>query len=187
MAKVALNTALSALRGRVDAWVYRNTDRGLVVAKRPQSTAAPSPAQLAVREQFAAAAAYAKAVLTDPVLGPRYTAVAATAGMKPYPFALTDYLTPPTVHAVDAAGYHGAIGDVLKVHASDRFEVTGVTVTIRDGADAVLEQGAAVLTEGLWHRTATTAIAAGTAVKIQAIATDRPGHTGSDIVPLVVA
>lgn len=187
MAKAALNSALSALSGRIDAWVYRETDNGLVVTKRPQNSTPPSPAQLAIREQFAAAAAYAKAVLADPVLGPRYTAAAKTAGLKPYPFALTDYLTPPTVHAIDTAEYHGAIGDVLKVHASDRFEVTGVTVVIRNAADAVLEQGVAVLTAGLWVYTATTAIAAGTAVKIQAIATDHPGHTSSDIVPLVVA
>ena len=30
-----------------------------------------------------------------------------------------NFLTPPVVHAIDAAGYHGRIGDAIKVLASD--------------------------------------------------------------------
>jgi len=187
MAKIALNSALASLQGGLDNWVYRKTAAGFIVAKRPVNDRPASPAQREVRERFRAASAYATAVLADPVLGPRYAAAAAAAKQQRYPFALGDYLNPPDVPAIDASTYHGAIGDVIKVEAVDRFEVTGVTVVLRDGANAVLEQGAAVLTGGLWHYTATTAVAPGTLLAIEATATDRPGHTGNRTLTLTVA
>ena len=79
------------------------------------------------------------------------------------------------------------MGEVLKIRATDYFEVVGDTVTIRDAGNAVLEAGATVLAEGSWHYTATKAIAVDVAVTIEAIATDHPGHTGSHSVQLAVA
>lgn len=188
MAKIALNSALSSLQGKLDNWVYRKTGGGFVVAKRPEASGtAPSAGQIAVREQFRAAAAYAKAAVADPVLGPRYAAAAAAVKQQAYAFALGDYLNPPEVRAIDASGYHGAIGDPIKVLATDGFEVTGVTVILRSAADAVLEQGAAVLVDGVWRYAATTVVAIGTSVAIEAVATDRPGHTGARTLALLVA
>ena len=187
MAKAALNSALTSLRGSIDNWVYRKTGDGLVVTRRPQITAPPSPAQLAVRELFRAAAAYAKTAMADPVQGPRYAAAAAQMGLRPFALAVSDFLKPPVVQAIDPVGYHGAVGDAIKVRAFDEFEVTGVTVELRDAADVVLEQGPAVLAEGTWRYLATTPVAAGTALTIRAVATDRPGNTGSLQLPLVVA
>jgi hypothetical protein len=187
MAKIGLNSALTRITGTIDNWVYRNTGEGMVVAKRPLNMKPPTAAQLAVRQLFADAATYAKAAIADSVVGPRYAAAAAAVGQRPFPFAVADFLNEPVVEAIDSALYHGAIGNVIKVRALDDFEVAGVTVAIRDAANAVLEQGAAIFADGLWHYTATTAIAAGTAVTIEAVATDRPGHSGSRQVPLVVA
>jgi hypothetical protein len=184
MAKIELDPAFTSFRGGLGNFVYRKTSDGIIASQRVENTAAPTAAQLAVRQRFSGAAAYAKSMLADPVEGPRYLAAAAAKGMRPVAFAVADFLTPPAVQAVAAAGYHGAVGDVIIVRATDDFEVRGVTVALRDAANAVLEQGAAVLADGRWHY---TAIAAGTAVTIEAVATDRPGHTGSLQHPLVVA
>lgn len=188
MAKAALNSALISVRGTIDNWVYRKTTDGLVIARRPEGSQLPRPGQIEAREQFRAAVAYAKAVQVDPVLGPRYAAAAAASGLRSLPFAVRDFLTPPHVDAIDATAYHGAIGDVIKVRARDHFEVAGVTLIIRGANNAVREQGAALLgADGLWHYTATTATPVGTAVKLEAVAMDRPGHTGSRQEPVVVA
>lgn len=187
MAKVELNSALSALSGRMDNWVYRRTRRGVSVGKRPLMTRPPTLAQVAVRDRFRQAAAYAKAALLDPALRSRYEAVARSRALAAFPCALTDFLTPPRVDAIDLGAYHGRVGDLIKVAAFDDFEVTGVTVTIRDDADGLLMQGPAVLTDGRWSYAATAAIQIGEAVTVEAVATDRPGHTGSRSVPFVIA
>jgi hypothetical protein len=187
MAKVQLNTALSSLSGRMDNWVYRRTRRGTSVAKRPFVSGIATAGQLAVRERFRLASAYAKSALLDPALRSRYEAAARIRDLAPYPFALADYLTLPVVDAIDASGYHGRVGDVIKVAAFDDFEVTGVTVAVRDGEGAILMQGTAVLQDGRWSYAATAAVQVGEAVTVEAVATDRPGHTGSRSVPLVIA
>ena len=186
MGKAIANTALGFLGGRIDNWVYRNTPDGIVVSKRPRRSAGPSEAQLVVQKKFKAASVYAKAAMNDPELAARYAA-ATTVGQRPFALAVADFLKEPVVEAIDTAAYHGAVGDVIKVRATDDFEVAGVTVAIRNAANAVLEQGAAALVNGEWRYPATTAIAAGTAVTIEAVARDRPGHEGLLQVPLAVA
>jgi hypothetical protein len=60
-------------------------------------------------------------------------------------------------------------------------------VILRSAANVVLEQGAAVLTDGVWHYTATTVVAKGTEIAVEAVATDRPGHTGTRVLTQTVA
>lgn len=187
MAKIGLNSALTFISGSLDNWVYRKTGDGPVVAKRPVITAPSSAAQQAHRELFRSAALYAKQVLTDAQLGPRYAAAAQRVGQRPFAFAIADFFHEPVVQEILADAYHGAVGDPIDVRAYDDFEVAGVNVTLSDAANLVLEQGPAVFVDGLWRYTATTAVAVGTAVKIEAVATDRPGHTGTRSARLVVA
>ncbi len=188
MAKVELNPSLMHISGRIGNLVYRRNGNGTSISTRPAPTSAPpSAAQLGVREQFAAAAAYATVSLADPVLGPRYTAAAVARGMRPRAFAVADFFSPPVVKALDLSGYHGLVGDAIAVLAVDDFEVAGVTVVLRSADQTVLEQGAAVLSEGRWRYLATTAIAVGQAITVEAVAKDRPGHTGTRSEPLVVA
>ncbi len=185
MAKVDLNPSLTRIRGRIENLVYRRTLRGLALSGRPAPrTTPPSAAEVDVRQRFSAAAAYAKALLNDPVQRPRYVAAAKTKLLPVFALAMSDFLKPPVVQGIDIGGYRGVIGDVIKVSAFHVFEVLGVKVTIRDAAGVLLEQGAAVLTEGQWRYTATIAIAVGVAFTAEAVATDRPGHTGSLTVPL---
>lgn len=182
MANLTLNSALQGISGRIDSWVYRKFGDRVIIARRPTITGSPTPAQLVVRDRFKAAAAYAGAVLADPVLQPRYAAAARARGISLFAFALGDFLRPPVVQAIDASGYHGVAGDLIKVEASDDFEVVAVGLVIRDASDAVLEQGPAALVEGRWTYTARAVVGRGESVTIEATATDRPGHTGAKIV-----
>jgi len=187
MAKVELNSALRRIRGTMDNWVYRRNGDGVAIAKRPTLTGEHTASQVATREKFRAAAGYAKSALLDAALRARYEAAAKAARMQVRVFAMTDYLTPPVVITIDTSSYHGRVGDIIKVNAFDDFEVAGVTVAVKDGEGAVLMQGATVLTDGRWNYTSTAGIAAGEAVTIEAVATDRPGNTGSRVIPLVIA
>jgi hypothetical protein len=187
MAKIELNSALKSIRGTMDNWVYRRNGDGLLIARRPINTKPPTAAQLSVREQFKAAAAYARSVGQDAIQGPRYAAAARSKGMRAFAFALADFLNEPQVLAIDTSAYHGAVGGLIKVRATDDFEVMGVTVVVKDGEGAVIQQGAAVLVDGVWQYATTVGIAVGEELTIQAIATDRPGHTGSLSVAHVVA
>src|SRR2546423_281150 len=118
MAKVELNSGLKRIQGTIDKWVYRKNGDGFAIATLPKRQGVePTAAQLAVQEQFAAAAAYAKSALADPVLGPRYAATAADRGMSPRGLAFSDFFAPPVVKEIDAASYHGAIGDAIAVRA----------------------------------------------------------------------
>ena len=182
MAKLTLNSALQGIRGRIDNWVYRKFGDRVIIARRPEFTGPPSPAQVAVRDRFKVAAAYARAVMSDPVLQPRYAVAARARGLSLFAFVLGDFLKPPVVQAIDASGYHGVVGDLIKVEASDDFEVVAVGLVIRDASDAVLEQGPAALVEGRWTYTARAVVGSGESVTIEATATDRPGHTGAKIV-----
>lgn len=179
MPKIEMAAPFTHVRGRIGPLTYRKTEHGNVLSQFSARTNAPTAAQLQVREQFRAASAYAKRILADPELGPRYALAAAAKGMKPRPFAVRDFFNEPVVQLIDVSEYHGTVGQVIKVQAFDDFEVTGVDVAVLDGENAVIFQGAAVLTNGLWQLAATVGIAVGETVTIKATATDRPGHTGT--------
>ena len=188
MAKIELNSAIRRIRGTIDNWVYRRNGDGVAIAKRPTaSTTPPTAAQLAVREDFRAAAAYARSVKLDPIQRPRYEAAARAKGMRAFAFAVADFLNEPKVLSIDLSAYHGALGQLIKVRAVDDFEVTGVNVAICDEEGGVIQQGAAVFTDGLWQYAATGGIAVGESVVIKAMATDRAGHTGSLDLPHTIA
>ena len=90
MAKVELNSALSSLSGRMDSWVYRRTRGGTSVGRRPVFTTAPTASQVAVREKFRLAAAYAKSALLDPALRSRYETAARGRRLTVFPFVVAD-------------------------------------------------------------------------------------------------
>lgn len=188
MASTTFNGFLDQVRGRFGNIVFKRRDGATFISRPPApSTAAPTAAQLAVRERFRLAAAYARAALSDPVLRPFYEQRARERQRPLFSVAVGDYFNPPVVHAIDATGYHGHAGDLIKVSASDDFEVAAVKVEIRDATDAVLEQGPAALVDGAWTYVATVAVAAGETVTIEATAKDRPGNAHGKIMPYVVA
>ena len=188
MAKVKFTPTVLQVRGRVGNWVYRKSHDACAISVLPDITdKGLSPAQAAVRTQFHSAVDYAKTALADPVLETRYRDAAKLQDVPVFAYILGEFFSPPTVSAVDPSGYHGQVGDTIVVRADARFEVAEVQVTIRSAANAVLEQGPAALVNAAWHYPAKTAVAAGTAVTIEVVAKDHPGHTGTMNAPYVIA
>jgi hypothetical protein len=179
VAKTELNSALKGISGGIDNWVYRQRKGQTVICRRPIVTSDPTESQLAVRERFRQGASYARMVLADPVRRAVYEPIAKAKGLSLFTVTLTDFLKPPTVDAIDLTGYHGMVGDVIRVQTSDYAGVTAVSIAIRAPDLTVREEGAAVLEFGAWVYTATTLRIAGETVTISATAVDRPGHTGT--------
>jgi hypothetical protein len=77
MPKATLNTALIALRGRIDGFVYKQYHYGTVVTRVPDMTKVkPSKAQLAHRQRMREAAQFHRQVLKDPALLKKYQRIA---------------------------------------------------------------------------------------------------------------
>lgn len=186
MAKVTLNSALQGIRGRIDNWVYRRFGDRMVIARRPAFTAGPTPGQLAVREKFREAAAYARNALADPVSQALYKNAAKSRGTPVFALAMADYLNPPEVRAIEASGYRGRVGDLILVSAIDDLGVVSVSVAIRTAAGVILEEGPAALVGGIWTYAATTPVVAGETVTVEATAKDHPGHSGSKTLPWLI-
>ena len=186
MAKTQLNSALNGISGGIDNWVYRSVRGRTVISRRGTNTNPLTEPQLAVRERFRLAADYAKAAAADPVQQAIYAPFAKERGVSLFSAMMTDYLKPPVVNVIDLTGYHGQIGQPIRVRASDDIEVMGVRVTLQAPDLTVLEEGPAVLQFGTWVYAATTVRpAGGVPITITATATDRPGNLGtkSEVVP----
>lgn len=174
MARIQLNSALKAIQGGIDNWIYRLRSGRVIISPRVAPADPQSAAQLQARDRFKLAAAYARSTTPDAV----YEQAARESGWTPFIVMMADYLRPPQVDTINLSGYHGAAGDAITIGASDDLAVTAVNVAIRNAALSVLEEGAATLLNGMWVYNATTARTSGQTVTITATAVDRPGHTG---------
>jgi hypothetical protein len=187
MANVLFNPIMEQIRGKIGELVFRRFENRIIIARKADlSGHVPTAGQVEVRERFRGAAKYANNVMADPARRALYEPVAAKRGDPLRMVIMTDYLNPPEVDAISVADYHGSIGDPVVVQATDDIAVTGVTITIRDAADAVIEQGAATLADGQWTYRATVAVPVGQEVMVIATATDRAEQVATKILPLVV-
>jgi hypothetical protein len=188
MAKIELSINIASVSGNMGRWVFRrDSGDGLTIAKPPgKRTGPPSATQVEIENRFRTAAAFARDAVADPVLREVYRRAAVAGRRKSaYHAAVTDYFTPPVVHIIDVTDYHGAVGDKIKVLASDDADVRGVTVTLKNAAGAVLESGVATSENyQSWFYTATTVRPAGQPVTIEATAKDRPGNMGKKTIEL---
>lgn len=182
MGKSPVNTALGALRGKIDDWVYRQLEGETVVTRRPRRTdTEPTGAQVDVRRKFRQAATYARAVFADAVRKQSYLELALRRGFpgsRLFAFIVQDFAKGPEVVSIDAERYHRQIGDTLLVDAEDNGEVTGVTVAVKAADGTVIESGPAVKVDAFWRYTATTLVPAEDAVTIEATAFDRAENKG---------
>ncbi len=190
MARARLNPVIEELRGQIGELVFKRYGDRVVISKKPDmSRVKPSAAQTAHRKRFRRATVYAKVVMADPEMRALYEATARERGQPVYNVAIADFFSAPSVDGVDLAGYTGAPGDEVVVWASDDFGVVGVRVVLRDADGGVVEEGDAVESpggSGRWVYVATTAVAAGTVVRVGVRAVDRPGGMGEVVVERVV-
>lgn len=179
MATLTFNSALTALSGTIDNWVYRTRRDGtVVVAARPRpSHRAPSPAQLAHRERFTRAALYARSACEFPAAHAFYAPFVGRKGRSVYAVASADYFHAPVIHAIDPRDYHAREGDPIVVLAEDNIAVTAVGLRLLDQDGRLIEEGTADSENGCrWHYAARATVTEPGPLLIEATAYDRAGN-----------
>src|SRR5262245_29022095 len=133
MAKVKLNPILKNAHGHVADIVFRQFPTRTVMSSRPDKVNQPNtPAQQAVKERFRLAAIYGKAVSADAATKAPYGAKSKETGVPAFALMVADFMHAPVIDEVDLSTYTGTGGDVIRIRASDDFEVKGVRVQIRE-------------------------------------------------------
>jgi len=181
MSKSRNNPLTEGLSGKLGrTLVFRNVGGETVLAVAPRAQVGePTEQQLAHRNKFRMAAAYATGQLGDPVAS-LYQKVAKRKQYKSArTLAMADFFNAPTIALADVSVYTGAIGNKILIHADDEVEVKTVSIDVVNAAGATVEKGMAIQQgkSRVWEYTATvenTALA-GTKLTIKAI--DRPGNS----------
>lgn len=175
MAKIRKNIIIQGFSGTLgDQLVIKQDKAGRTILAVPP-TVDPNrtftEAQQAQHEKFREAAAYAKDAKVQEV----YQEKAEGTPQTPYNVAMADWFHAPEVEEIDAEGWSGQAGEVIRIRAQDDVQVTQVTVLITDGGGTVLEQGAAVNNGNGWWQYTTSSATPG-ASRIVASARDLPGN-----------
>ena len=179
MAKIIYDPSIQQVRGTIAGMTYKKSGGQLLITKRAIATEKPPTSdQIAVRERWKAAVTTSKAALTDPVKRAFYEQMTDGVPQRIFSVAMADFLIGPAVDVLDVTGYHGHVGDTIKMTARDDLGVVSVSVEIKSAAGVSLEKGQAVQSGTDWVYHATTAVAAGTSVTIFATATDHAGQAG---------
>lgn len=175
MAKTKRNIILDGLSGAVGKQLLiRQYRAGHTVVGAPpvfKPDRAFSELQLARQLAFREAAAYAVTAKDNPL----YTRKAAGTARNSYNLAISDWLHPPEILALELGDWHGQPGAVIRIQAQDDVQVCLVTISISDPRGALLEQGPARQVDPLWWEYTTTSAASGS-LEVLACAQDLPGH-----------
>jgi hypothetical protein len=175
------NPTAGQLSGTIDELVFVRLKNGKVIVRhRPVRRAEKKPGEIANQTSFIKAVAYAKAVWAgQPELQAKYQAAAQQQGRQGFHLAKADFRLPPSIGQVDLSGYRGDPADIIRVVATDDFEVKEVLLVLRRLNGELIEQGPAELEAGVWHYRAQTQVPATQTITVEAIAVDYPGHTAS--------
>ncbi len=92
MARLSVNALLGELRGSVDRLVVRKIGGQYFIGRKPepQRKRRPTPAQVAHRDRFRHASAYAQAVQRNPALHAFYASLAAARHVPVRALAISD-------------------------------------------------------------------------------------------------
>jgi len=179
MADVKLNALIEGLSGKVGKnVVMRQREGRTFLSTRPKGAAIISAKQQAQRDRFQKAVDYGKIAIQTPAVKAEYEAIAKQqAFISPYTAAVTDYLTEPKIAKIEATGYKGMAGDLIRVIGTADFKLFSVNVAIQLPDGTLLESGDATAsgTRLDWSYVATQNIAP-EGLKIVVTATDRPGN-----------
>ncbi|MBI2757380.1 MAG: hypothetical protein HYX49_01735 [Chloroflexi bacterium] len=182
MAKVKLNPVLEQIRGQVGDLVFKRYGDEMVVGRKSDRTGLqPTEAQLEHQERFRQAVLYGRLVMADPQKKASYEQAAKAKGKPLFSLTIADFFNAPVVDEVDLSAYTGAAGDPIVVRAHDDFKVTSLRVNVSNAGGQEIESGEAEETpakSGRWVYTASTAVPAGTNVRIAVTVSDQPGGTG---------
>jgi len=181
MAKVAKNLVLHGASGSVgDQLVIRQRKGQTVLSAMPtvDPDRQPTEAQKAQRARFQEAIFYGKSQMAVPESKAEYGAKAKGTPRTAFNVAVGDFFNAPDIDEVDLTHYKGALGDTIRVRATDDFRVTQVQVSIVNADGSVVEEGNAVQqANGIdWLYTATVANESLAGDKIVVRASDKPGN-----------
>lgn len=182
MTEVNLNPTVEGYRGAIGKLVFKKYKGRTIVSRKAIVTKEPSAAQLAHRERFREAVAHAKSVPANPALQAIYEPIAKQRDISVYALAVADYLHAPEFKYTELSNYKGRAGDTILFKATDDIGLAYVNVEISAQDGARIEGGSAVEEgsgSGKWIYTASTPVALGTTVIIEAKGAD---HAGTEIV-----
>jgi len=183
MAKLTLNEGLTGMSGKLGRLIFRQQNGHTVVVPVREVEDAPSRPQKDHRARFRAAQFYAREVLADPLKRACYRKLAAARRCPPNALLVSNFLNPPAIEEVELAAFHGGIGDVIRVLATDAIEVVSVGLAARGADGVVLESGAATKDHDIWVYRCTTALA-NRAAAIEVTAQNRAGAKGTRVIPI---
>lgn len=115
MTEVNLNETVNGYSGSIGRLVFRKYRGRTIVGRKPVSTKPPTEGQLAQREEFKDAVAFAKFAMADPALSEFYEPIALQREITVYALAVGDYLKKPSIKPLDLSNYKGNIGDPIKI------------------------------------------------------------------------
>ena len=184
MAKIKFNSIVDEVSGGFGNLVFRASNGKTIMANKPTMRAELSEDQAAHRIRFRRAVAYGRSVMANAEVRAIYDLVAEKKEIPVFALTVADFFNAPDIQDLDVLAYTGKVGDVIKIEAMDDFGVMSVHVSLADNqTEAAIENGSAVETapgSGQWVYTATTAAPAGINVRVNVVATDRPGGTAVD-------
>lgn len=144
MPKVINNPLIAGVTGMVGKTiVLRYIRNQQVLSNRPTPRKSNSEKQQQSIDRFAEAQQYAKMILKDPGMKALYMKGINDQKSNAHTVASCDYLNTPEIHYVRLPGYSGIAGDVIRIKATDDFQVTSVNVEIKSGKGQFLEKGPA--------------------------------------------
>ena len=179
MAISAKNIVLHGASGKLGYQiVIRQRGGKTILSQAPgERQGEPTEAQKQQQALFQQAVVYGKAEMADPVEKEAYQEKAV--GMKSaFNVAVADFFHAPDVDEIDLTAYTGAVGDIIRVRATDDFKVVQVHIAVYNGDGTLVEQGDAVqqANEIDWLYTATAENSNLEGDKIVVRVSDKPGN-----------
>ena len=165
-----------------DAVIIRRVRGQYVVSRPARRPRKPTPRQAERRELFREAAQYARRQLSLAESCALYASGITSNKHTAYLVALSDCLNAPKVQHIDTLGYRGAVGDTIRVKATDDFMVTKVRIEITNAAGTLTEEAEAAPVTGTadeWEYKASVSNPDWIGTTIRAVAYDRPGNKGT--------
>jgi hypothetical protein len=180
MTEVNLNETVNGYRGSIGRLVFKKYKGRTIVGRKPVSSKPPTEGQLAQRQQFKEASAFAKFAMADPTLREFYGPIATQREITIYALAMGDFLKKPSIKPLDLSNYKGRVGDTISIRATDDLGLADLDVNIVAQDGTPIEHGKAVETgirSGYWIYTATTPVAFGSDVFIEVTGVDHANNT----------
>jgi hypothetical protein len=179
MSEVEMHAPFTHYRGTIGKLVYRKRKGKTIVALKPDADRPLTEGEVAHRQDFSRAAAWATTALKNDEMRQVYEQLGKKRDIPARAVAVSDHLVSPEIQPLDLSSYDGQAGNPIYFVATDNVGITGAQVTITNGNGTQFESGIPVEIApeaGLWMYTAMTTLPEGTDAVIKVSVHDRPGN-----------